>query len=278
MLALVLMPIHVNSQRRNSPRRAASQKPAQKPSEKVEQPALDNLTFTVNGVTFTMIGVQGGTFRMGANENAPDFSPTERPIHNVTLSSFYIGQTEVTQALWEAVTGESMLDEYLEEDDPFYDPRYPAYGLSWDDCQEFIEELNRLTGQKFRLPTEAEWEFAARGGIKSQGYFFSGSNNMDEVGWHSGCEGQMHPVASKAPNELGIYDMSGNVSEWCQDWYDENYYRHSPSVNPKGPSSGRERVMRDSSWEFPPNFAHLWRRFYCEPYEGYTGYGFRLAL
>ncbi len=195
-------------------------------------------TFTVGGVTFKMIPVSGGTFMMGARDGEPSAGSYEKPLHQVTLSSFSIGETEVTQALWLAVMGSN----------PSYftgDLNRPVEKVSWNDCQTFITKLNQMTGGNFRLPTEAEWEFAARGGNKSAGYIYAGSNTPGNVAWYSDNSGSTtHPVAQKQANELGLYDMSGNVSEWCSDWYDSDYYSVSPSVNPTGPESGYQRVSR----------------------------------
>ncbi|MBQ0015371.1 MAG: formylglycine-generating enzyme family protein, partial [Bacteroidales bacterium] len=150
-----------------------------------------------------MVEVSGGTFKMGAtSEQGSDAWNDEKPVHNVTLSSYYIGLTEVTQELWQAVMGSNP---------SYFKGLYrPVENVSWDDCQTFISRLNSLTGKNFRLPTEAEWEFAARGGTKSRGYKYSGSNTLDDVAWHVGNSGdKTHDVGTKAPNELGIYDMSG---------------------------------------------------------------------
>ena len=230
-------------------------------------------TFTVDGVSFKMIKVDGGTFQMGAtSEQGSDAGDSEKPVHNVTLSCYYIGQTEVTQALWKAVMG--------------FNPSYhkgdnlPVETVSWEDCQTFIAKLNKLTGQKFRLPTEAEWEYAARGGNKSNGYKYSGSNDIDIVAWYKGNSGcKTHPVATKQPNELGLYDMSGNVYEWCQDWYDDKYYSNSPATNPTGPSSGSCRVFRDGTNGDIARWCRVSNRFSEAPSErGYGYFGFRLAL
>lgn len=171
--------------------------------------SYSNGTLTVNGIKYNMVWVDGGTFRMGATSEQgsdadSDADSDEKPVHSVTLSSYYIGKTEVTQALWKAVMGSN--PSYFEGDD------LPVEQVSWDDCQEFIRKLNSLTGQNFRLPTEAEWEFACRGGNNSRGYKYSGSNYIDNVAWNWDNSGKKtHPVATKSPNELGIYDMSGNV-------------------------------------------------------------------
>ena len=209
--------------------------PTPKPPTKPFPKPLSNRTFTVNGVSFTMVGVQGGTFQMGSTTGYRD----EKPVHNVTLGSYYIGQTEVTQALWKAVMGSNPSE--------FKGDNLPVEGVSWNDCQTFIQKLNQLTGERFRLPTEAEWEFAAKGGNKSKGYTYSGSNSIDNLAWYTSNSGsKTHLVGTKAPNELGIYDMSGNVWEWCQDWY--GGYSSSAQSNPSGPSSSSERVTRGGSW------------------------------
>ena len=198
-------------------------------------------TYTVNGVSFDMVSVAGGTFTMGAtSEQGSDAYGSEKPAHQVTLSDFMIGKTEVTQELWQAVIGSN----------PSYHSgnNLPVEEVSYKDCQEFIKKLNSLTGLNFRLPTEAEWEYAARGGNKSKGYKYSGSNDIGSVAWyvlttsHRGTK----PVATKAPNELGLYDMSGNVYEWCSDWYGD--YSSGSQTNPKGPSSGSYRVYRGGCW------------------------------
>ena len=207
-------------------------------------------TFTVNGVTFKMIAVEGGTFTMGAtSEQSNGYTPDsdESPTHLVTLSSFSIGETEVTQALWYAVMGAKPTSSNSWSTGYGLGDNYPAYYVSWNDCQTFITKLNQLTGKTFRLPTEAEWEYAARGGNQSKGYIFSGSNTINDVAWYtSNSSSKTHEVATKSPNELGIYDMSGNVLEWCQDWYGS--YSSGSQTNPTGPTSGSIRVYRGGSW------------------------------
>ena len=231
--------------------------------------SYSNGTLTVNGIKYNMVWVEGGTFRMGATSEQGSEISDEKPVHSVTLSGYYIGKTEVTQALWQAVMGSN--PSYFEGDD------LPVEQVSWDDCQEFIRKLNSLTGQNFRLPTEAEWEFACRGGNNSRGYKYSGSNYIDNVAWYDGNSGdKTHPVATKSPNELGIYDMSGNVWEWCADWYGD--YSSGRQTNPKGPYGGSGRVNRGGSWY---NFARNCRsslRYYYFPAYRYYGLGLRLAL
>ena len=196
-------------------------------------------TITVNGVSFNMIRVEGGTFTMGAtSEQGSDADSDEEPVHQVTLSSFSIGQTEVTQALWKAVMGSN--PSHFKGDD------LPVECVSWDDCQLFIQKLNQLTGKTFRLPTEAEWEYAARGGSGSRHYKYAGANDIGSVAWCGDNSDETHPVAQKQANELGLYDMSGNVFEWCNDWYGE--YSSSAISNPKGAESSSSRVQRGGGW------------------------------
>ena len=197
-------------------------------------------TFTVNGVSFNMVRVDGGTFTMGAtSEQDSDAAKDEKPAHQVTLSTYSIGETEVTQALWKAVMGN--------KPSKFKGDNLPVELVSWDDCQTFISKLNTATGKRFRLPTEAEWEYAARGGSKSRGYKYSGSNTIGDVAWYGSNSGsKTHNVKTKQPNELGLYDMTGNVWEWCQDWYGS--YSSDSQTNPTGPSSGSGRVWRGGSW------------------------------
>ena len=205
--------------------------------------------FVINAVEFTMVSVLGGSFMMGATneQGAEDPFAVEKPIHKVEVSDFMIAETVVTQALWNAVMGtgieeQSRLGSF---DTTIYGvgEDYPMYYLSWHDCIDFITRLNALTGENFRLPTEAEWEFAARGGNRSKGYKYSGSDSISNVAWYEGNSGnQMHPVAKKQPNELGLYDMSGNVWEWCSNWFYD--YDEENKINPQGPSNGVERMSR----------------------------------
>jgi formylglycine-generating enzyme required for sulfatase activity len=209
--------------------------------EKEKNNAEERGEFSVNGITFKMIYVEGGTFMMGANEEDTDAYDGERPTHQVTLSSYFIGETVVTQALWETVMGEN------KNLSRFKGANRPVEMVSWDDCQEFIRKLNEKTKRNFRLPTEAEWEFAARGGNKSEGYKYAGSNNIKDVAWYNGnSKGETHPVAKYHPNELGLYDMSGNVWEWCLDWY--GAYDNNSQTNPKGPKDGEDHVLRGGGW------------------------------
>ena len=232
----------------------------------------DDKTFTVNGVTFKMIAVEGGKFTMGATaEQDGDAESAEKPTHQVTLSSYSIGETEVTQALWVAVMGSN-------PSDFTGNLQCPVECVSWNDCQEFITKLNQLTEANFRLPTEAEWEYAARGGNKSEGYKYAGSNTIDEVAWYGGNAEGTHAVGIKAPNELGLYDMSGNVYEWCQDWYSGSYYSSSPSTNPTGPASGSNRVNRGGGWRSNAGYCRVSYRDDNTPSYSSRSLGLRLAL
>lgn len=214
-----------------------------------------------------MIRVEGGTFTMGSVKNAWD---DEKPTHVVTLSSFYIGKFEVTQEEWEAVMGSN----------PSYiiGAKRPVEDVSWNDCQTFIEKLNKLTGFFFRLPTEAEWEYAARGGNCSKGYRYAGSNSLKYVAWYyDNSYGETQDVGTKFPNELGLYDMSGNVMEWCQDWYGE--YESTNQVNPKGPSTGSSHVIRGGSSFLRESHCTVSSRLrFSEGDDSDFHLGFRLAL
>ena len=193
-----------------------------------------------NGISIDMVHVEAGTFTMGATQEMENPYEDEKPTHQVTLTNdYYIGKYEVTQALWQAVMSNNPSE--------FMGDNLPVEFVSWKDCQEFISKLNRITGKTFRLPTEAEWEFAARGGKKSRGYQYSGSNNLSDVAWYEDNSGsKTHAVGSKQANELGIYDMTGNVWEWCQDWYGK--YSSSSQINPNGATSESCRVDRGGCW------------------------------
>ena len=226
-------------------------------------------TFNIGSVWFDMIFVKGGTFQMGCTtEMDAEAYAHEAPVHQVTLSDFYIGQIEVTQRLWQTVMGSNP--------STIKDTNSPVNNVSWEDCQAFIAKLNQLTGHNFRLPTEAEWEYAARGGHKSQGYKYAGSNNIDEVAWYSGnTGGTFKNFAKKRPNELDIYDMSGNVWEWCQDWYGP--YTADAQVNPQGPTTGEYRMYRGGGWKYADKDCRVARRRQTASYDK-TSLGLRLVL
>jgi len=251
-----------------------------------KQNSQSSHTENLNGVDFEMIKVQGGTFWMGAHskkkggifnkvpdENIPNYDEDayyyESPVHQVTLSDFAIGKYPVTQAQWEAVMGSNPSN--------FKGGNLPVENVSWDNCQEFIRKLNSKTGKTFRLPTEAEWEYAARGGNKSNGYKYSGSNSIDNVAWYDGNSGsKTHTVGSKSPNELGIYDMSGNVWEWCSDWFGS--YSNGSQTNPTGPSSGSYRVLRGGGWNGDARSCRVALRCSSSPFISLSSFGFRLIL
>ncbi len=238
-------------------------------AEQERQKALPK-KFTANGVSFEMIYVKGGSFVMGGTpEQGSDCNSDEKPTHNVTLSDYYIGQYEVTQALWQAVMGKNPSNKKGDN--------LPVENVSWLDVQDFIRALNQLTGQKFGLPTEAQWEYAARGGSKSKGYKYSGGNVINNVGWSSENSGnQPHPVGTRDPNELGLYDMSGNVWEWCYDFYGN--YTGENQTDPLGPASGTIRVLRGGSWSYFSNLSRVSYRLYGQPSNRFSGRGFRLVL
>ena len=215
-----------------------------------------------------MVFVKGGTFQMGDVNGKFN----ELPVHSVSLNNFYIGKTEVTQAQWRAVMGSDPPELSFKSCD-----QCPVEKVSWDDVQEFIKKLNAKTSKTYRLPTEAEWEYAARGGGK-QTYTYAGSNTVDEVAWYSENSGtKTHPVGQKKANELGLYDMSGNVWEWCQDWYDDFYYVKRTSSNPPGPATGSLRVFRGGSWgNSPADVRVALRNNHTPDYRG-SHIGFRLA-
>ena len=245
--------------KRQTPKKDSEQKPSKPSSEVIIQRLINN-----------MVRVEGGTFTMGAtSEQGSDAFDNEKPAHQVTLSSFSIGKYEVTQEEWQAVMGGN----------PSYSKgsKRPVESVSWNDCQEFIRKLNTMTGKRFRLPTEAEWEYAARGGNKSIGYKYAGSDNLDRVAWYDKNSGsKTHDVGQKSPNELGVYDMSGNVWEWCADWYGS--YSSNSQTNPSGPSSGSYRVYRGGSWDLIARSCRVSNRFYDSPGSTYNFLGLRLAL
>lgn len=230
----------------------------------------NQLPAVIQNLVSNMVYVEGGTFTMGAtSEQGKDAYDDERPAHQVTLSSFSIGKYEVTQEEWEAVMGNNPSS--------FKGAKRPVERVSWNDCQEFIRKLNTMTGKRFRLPTEAEWEYAARGGNKSIGYKYAGSDNLDRVAWYDSNSGNAtHDIGQKSPNELGLYDMSGNVWEWCQDWYG-GYYSFS-QTNPSGPSSGSIRVDRGGSWYDNARCCRVSDRDNYSPGAAGLNLGLRLAL
>ncbi|WP_337779478.1 formylglycine-generating enzyme family protein [Prevotellamassilia timonensis] len=282
-LLLMLCPIGMAAQStitRHKPKPAVTKpKPAAKPKPKAKTkpaPRRNNtshsgstsstvsLSAELNKLINNMVYVSGGTFIMGGDE-----SSDQTPTHSVTLSSYYICKYEVTQALWRAVMGSNP--------SKFKGDNLPVEQVSWNDCQTFINRLNNYTGRNFRLPTEAEWEFAARGGNYSRHYKYSGSNHIGDVAWYTDNSGnRTHPVGTKQANELGLYDMSGNVWEWCSDWYG-SYSSYSQS-NPTGATSGFGRVERGGNWCGLARYCCSSHRSYYTPGNSFDDLGLRLVL
>jgi len=216
-----------------------------------------------------MVSVEGGTFTMGCRGIDGVYFNGARPLFQVTLKSFKMAKYLVTQKQWVAIMGTNP-SEFKGDD-------LPVEQVSWNDAQEFISKLNTATGKNYRLPTEAEWEYAARGGTKSkEEYWYSGSNNVDAVAWYyDNCGGKTQPVGKKAPNELGIYDMNGNVDEWCSDWYAA--YTNTPKTNPTGPATGTKRVCRGGDWICDDMMFSVASRSDIYPTFNFSILGFRLA-
>lgn len=244
--------------------------------EKEEAENLQTKTFKVGNFLFNMVHVEGGTFMMGATEEQGDEAyPDEKPIHKVTLSDYWIAETQVTQSLWTEV----MRHKYKSKRFPsnFQGEDLPVEMVSWDDCKLFIAELNEQTGEKFRLPTEAEWEFAARGGLKSKGFKYAGGNSLKSLAWFAeNSEKRTHSVKLRNPNELGLYDLSGNVFEWCEDRSEK--YSEEAQNNPQGAEEGFNRVARGGSWCSDAGSCRVSIRYYFTQWLPNYHVGLRLAL
>ena len=261
---------HPKQEPSTKPKTTPKPKPKPTPAQRVSATYQNNV-LRVGNASYRMVYVSGGSFTMGATSEMTESYNDEKPTHQVTLSSYSIGETEVTQALWKAVMGSN--PSYFKGDN------LPVETVSWDDCQTFIRKLNGLTGLHFRLPTEAEWEFAARGGNQSRHTQYSGSSRsrIDDVAWYDGNSGsKTHPVKTKQPNELGIYDMTGNVWEWCQDWY--GGYSYYAQTNPIGNSLGSHRVRRGGCWGSSPKICRTSCRDNRMPGNAYENLGLRLVL
>ena len=234
--------------------------------------SLQVLRIQVGELAFDMQKIEGGLFIMGGTpEQHNEVISTDLPTHTVSLHTYYIGTTEVTQDLWQAIMPEWYIS------DEWNIPNQPITDITWYDCQEFIRRLNNITGLPFRLPTEAEWEFAARGGNISRGYRFAGGNKIEDVSWGLSNAGfRKHNVGERKPNELGLYDMTGNVSEWCSDWYGMYYLGTEP--NPQGAKEGELKIVRGGSFDNCKDNSYLSRREYYNPNEAMNYCGFRLAL
>ena len=230
----------------------------------------DDIKDAVQDIVASMTFVKGGKFTMGSEFAS---SPDEQPPHSVTLSDYYLAKVTVTQKQWSVIFGENPLwsDNYGKGD------KYPANFVSFEQAKLFIQRLNELSGIEFRMPTEAEWEYAACGGQLSHDYTHSGSNDAGEVAWSSeNSDGRMHPSAMLLPNELGIYDMSGNVWEWCSDYYGE--YTSESETNPVGPSTGTKRVVRGGSFTYESNYSRCKTRNSLSPSNQSLAVGLRLAI
>ena len=280
-LLLMLCPIGMAAQStitRNKPKPAVTKpKPAAKPKAKPKPAPRRNstshsgstsstvsLSAELNKLINNMVYVSGGTFIMGGDE-----SSDQTPTHSVTLSSYYICKYEVTQALWRAVMGSNP--------SKFKGDNLPVEQVSWNDCQTFINRLNSYTGRNFRLPTEAEWEFAARGGNYSRRYKYSGSNYIGDVAWYTDNSGsRTHSVGTKQANELGLYDMSGNVFEWCRDQYGP--YNSYSQTDPLGPNGWSDRVLRGGCWNDRTGDCRSSNRYGGTPDDGGSDSGIRLIL
>lgn len=229
----------------------------------------ERMTITVGDVSFVMLRVTGGSFTMGAVDDDEAYE-WEMPAHDVTLSDFWMGETEVTQALWQAVMG----------DNPSHftgNLNCPVENVSWTSCHEFIDKLNEFSGMTFCLPTSAQWEFAARGGNKGRGYAYAGSDDVNKVAWFDENSGNTtHPVGQKDANELGLYDMSGNVHEWCQDWFEE--YSDMPQTDPTGPEDGTYRILRGGCWSSTARRCRVSYFNFNQPWTTSPTLGLRLSL
>jgi len=255
---------------RNNTWQAESQPPS-RPAETAVKPAeyakkIDEAVTATNEI-IPMVFVEGGTFQMGSKHGSSE----ESFVHPVSVKSFYIGKFEVTQKQWKQIAGTEP-SAFAKCDD------CPVERVSYSDALIFVKLLNEKTGKKYRLPTEAEWEFAARGGTKSMGLPYAGGNDADFVGWNDNNSNKStHIVGKKQPNELGIYDMSGNIFEWCGDWFGEKYYKKSPFDNPTGPNEGEDRVIRGGSWKYNPKGLAIYHRMGIRPSCRYSDVGFRIV-
>lgn len=235
------------------------------------------------GLNMKMIYVEGGTFMMGASDDDKEANSDAKPQHQVTLDSYYIAEFEVTQSQWKKIMGTTINRQLKKKGADYYDrenygegDNIPIYSINWFEANDFCQKLSKLTGRTYILPTDAQWEFAARGGNKSKGYKYSGSDNLNTVAWYeSNSNNRIHPVGQKLPNELGIYDMSGNVEEWCYDWKSSNY-SPEPQVNPKFIDNSGFKVYRGGSWDGESSYAKVYSRTSRVPeYRAY--YGFRVV-
>ena len=225
----------------------------------------------LSNASFDMVFIEGGNFVMGEDNY------WDTPTNEVALDDFYIGKYPVIQALWKAIMGDENNPSFFKGD------QRPVEKVSWHQTQEFIQRLNQQTDKTYRLPSEAEWEYAARGGQQSQGFIYAGSNKLWEVGWYRARSYmETKVVGQKRPNELGLYEMSGNVWNWCLDWYSDEYWQDCSKVgiieNPQGPDRGEFRVIRGGSWGSDPAFCRSAYRSLNEPDKRESYFGFRLVF
>ena len=231
------------------------------------------------GINMKMVWVEGGSFMMGCTSEQSDCDEDEMNVRKVKVDGFYIGMLEVTQAQWEAVVGTN-LD--TQKNKTIFKinsvgPEYPMYFVNWDEAMEFCRLLSNRTGKKYTLPTEAQWEYAARGGKKPDGTMYAGSNSIDAVAWYwDNCGEKTHVCGTKRANSLGIYDMSGNVREWCKDWYSNSYISYDTN-NPTGPSSGEARVYRSGCWYYDASSCRVSNRYSNHPSYRGEELGFRVV-
>jgi len=266
-----------------------AEKIKQRLNSELSPPIKTELKDDTNSIGIEFIAIPAGSFMMGASDDEPDLYDNVKPLHKVTISKpFHIGKYEVTQAQWEAVMGSNPYT--LDRSNPFYNlpgmserithPNHPAT-VSWNDAQEFIKELNAKEGHnRYRLPTEAEWEYVTRAGTSTAFSFGDNISDLGSYAWYGEDfnSGGTHPVGQKLPNPWGLYDVHGNAWEWVQDRYDKDYYKQSPSVDPKGTDSGNDYVVRGGSWHVT---ADSWRSSFRKPYDAdYRGIsiGFRVAM
>ena len=242
-------------------------------SEEEVEDTVDKHFVTVGNTSFAMVHIMGGTFDIGGTPEQGLFAAfDEKPSIQVTVSSFYLAEIPVTQALWESVMGDNPSH--------FKGANQPVERVSWEDCQEFIKKLSLLAHIKFRLPTEAEWEYAARGGNRSTHMKYAGASDGDKndfMWYKDNSQVTSHDVKSKQPNELELYDMCGNISEWCNDWYFNSYANHGERINPKGPASGVAKVYRGGSWDDKAMNCRVSKRFCMNPIFKNKLVGLRLA-
>ncbi len=300
MLMLVVVPSFGQGTLVTRPQRKTETKPAEpaKPSEpkqkqdhkkktgmtKPQKPArpvsshpaiVHSQQWAVDRILANMVRIEGGQLMIGvANATTEGASQDNVPAHEVSLSPYYLGKYEVTEEEWQLIVGNNPSDK---SNGIMVSNTCPVDNVSWDECQQFVEKLAQLTGKPFRLPSEAEWEFAARGGVASD-FLFAGMADIERCGWYVGNSSRVkHPVGQKEPNQLGLYDMTGNVREWCQDYYGPDYYAHSPSLNPQGPNEGSRRIIRGGSFNNQDEACVVTYRAYSSPDNKNKFTGLRLA-